>query len=148
MCLCYTLVQYLPAAPFWPHQTAYEAILGAVPRIVAASIIAYLVGEFANSFVLSQLKVRMQGKHLWVRTIGSTLVGEGVDSFLFVMIAFAGIFSWHNLFVTMLSGYVLKVAYEVLATPLTYLIVRKLKSAEQIDTFDRSISYNPFRLRS
>ena len=90
----------------------------------------------------------MQGKHLWVRTIGSTLVGEVVDSFLFVMIAFAGIFSWHNLFVTMLSGYVLKVAYEVLATPLTYLIVRKLKSAEQIDTFDRSISYNPFRLLS
>ena len=147
MSLCYWLAQQLPAAPFWPHQESYELILGAVPRIVLASMIAYLVGEFANSFVLSRLKVWMNGKHLWVRTISSTLVGEGIDSFLFGIIAFAGILPGSALWITILSGYGLKVAYEILATPFTYAIVGYLKRAENIDVFDERTSYNPFRLR-
>ena len=146
MSISYWIVQLLPAPVFWTNQSAYELILGAVPRIVAASIIAFLVGEFANSYVLSRMKIWSNGKHLWMRTIGSTLVGEGVDSALFVMIAFAGTFPWPALFTVFISGYILKVAYEVIITPITYIVVRKLKHAEQVDVYDRDISYNPFKL--
>lgn len=144
MCLVYTIVQHLPAAGFWQHQAAFEAILGSVPRIVLASIIAYVIGEFSNSYVLSRMKVFMNGRKLWMRTIGSTIVGEGVDSLVFAVIAFAGTLPWNALFMIVLSGYALKVAYEIVATPLTYFIVRKLKQAEGMDVYDREISYNPF----
>lgn len=109
------------------NQAAYEVILGFVPCIVIASMIGYLVGEFSNSVVLSIMKVKMNGQALWMRTIGSTIVGEGVDTLIFVTIAFAGLLAWSEFWHVVISGYVLKVAYEVVATPVTYKIVRYLK---------------------
>lgn len=146
MSLGYFLVQSLPSAPFWPNQGAYETILGIVPRIVLASIVGYFVGEFCNSYVLSKMKIFMSGKHLWMRTIGSTIVGEGVDTFLFVTIAFIGTIPNSSLLMVIISGYLFKVFYEVLATPLTYLIVNKLKKAEGVDVYDTGVNYNPFSL--
>ena len=146
MAFCYWLTKVLPPAPFWQNQEAYNVILGGVPRIVLASITAYFLGEFSNSFVLSRMKVWMNGKRLWMRTIGSTIVGEGVDSVVFGVIAFAGLIPTSALVSVVLSGYLVKVAFEALATPLTYLIVNKLKKAEGIDVYDRGISYNPFHL--
>lgn len=146
MSLMYVLVMNLEPASFWAGQKAFEEILGIVPRIVLGSMVAYFVGEFCNSLLLSRMKVWMEGKHLWMRTIGSTIVGEGVDSIIFVLIAFYGTVPTSVLFTIMLSGYVLKVAYEVIATPLTYGIVRWLKRAEGIDVYDRGVNYNPFKL--
>jgi len=146
MSVAYWGVQQLPAASFWQGQEAYATILGFVPRIVAGSILAFFVGELCNAYVLSRMKVLMDGKHLWMRTIGSTVVGEGVDTFVFVLVAFYGTMPLAALVTVMWSGYVFKVAYEILATPLTYAIVRWLKKAEGIDVYDRGISYNPFRL--
>jgi len=146
MAFCYWLVKILPPAPFWNNQEAYDLILGGVPRIVVASITAYFLGEFSNSFVLSKMKVIMEGRHLWMRTIGSTIIGEGVDSVIFATIAFAGLIPTPALISVILSGYIVKVAIEVLVTPLTYLVVNKLKKAEGIDIYDKGISYNPFQL--
>jgi queuosine precursor transporter len=146
MSICYMIIQRLPAAPFWHDQAAFDAILGAVPRIVIASILAFVAGEFSNSYVLSRMKVWMNGKRLWMRTIGSTLVGEGVDSVLFALIAFGGLLPWGALFTVIYSGYILKVVYEVIATPLTYAIVRELKRREGVDVYDRNINYSPFHV--
>lgn len=144
MSFCYWLVQILPAPTFWPNQTAYEAILGSVPRIVLASIVAYFVGEFSNSFVLSKMKLWTNGKHLWMRTIGSTIVGEGFDSLIFGTIAFIGVIPFGSLALLIISGYLAKVVYEVILTPVTYIVVSRLKKAEGIDVYDKGISYNPF----
>jgi uncharacterized integral membrane protein (TIGR00697 family) len=141
------IVQILPAASFWPNQAAYEAILGSVPRIVLASLCAYFTGEFSNSYVLSRMKVRMQGKHLWMRTIGSTIVGEAVDTIVFMTIAFSGVLPVSTIFATGLSVYLFKVLYETIATPLTYLVVNKLKRVEGVDIYDKGISYNPFIIK-
>ncbi len=146
MSLVYWVVGLLPSAPGWPNQEAYLAILGIVPRIVLASIIAYWAGEFSNSFVLAKLKIVTQGKYLWTRTIGSTIVGEGVDTTLFVLIAFLGIFPTSLLLTAILSGYGFKVLYEIIATPITYRIVKFLKKAEGIDTFDHDTKFNPFKI--
>ncbi len=146
MSLILWLVQLLPSAPFWQNQDAYETILGSVPKIVFASMTAYFLGEFSNSFVLSRMKVWMKGKHLWMRTIGSTIVGEGVDSIFFAMIAFYGTMPFSALITLILSIYIFKVLYEILATPFVYLIVNRLKKAEGIDVYDKGISYNPFTL--
>ncbi len=147
MAFAYWFVQVLPAAPFWQGQSAYDAILGGIPRIVLASICAYFAGEFSNSYILSRMKVRMNGKHLWMRTIGSTVVGEAVDTIAFITIAFAGIFPMNSLLVLIGSGYILKVLYEIAVTPLTYLVVNKLKKAEGIDVYDHGINYSPFVLK-
>jgi uncharacterized integral membrane protein (TIGR00697 family) len=147
MAICYWLVQILPAPIFWQNQAAYEVILGSVPRIVLGSIVAYFAGEFSNSYVLSKMKIWSNGKHLWMRTIGSTIVGEGVDSFIFGTIGFAGLVPFSSLILMILSGYIVKVLYEVLLTPVTYFVVRKLKKAEGIDVYDRGINYNPFGLK-
>lgn len=147
MVLCYLFVQILPSAPFWNLQDAYVAILGAVPRIVFASVIAYFVGEFANSYVLSKMKIFTNGKHLWTRTIGSTAVGQLIDSALFASIAFFGVIPNTALISMILSLYVIKVIVEVVLTPFTYYIVNKLKKAEGIDTYDHGINYNPFKLK-
>lgn len=144
MSLAYTIVQYLPPASFWADQGAYDVILGAAPRIATASMCAYLFGEFANAYMLSRMKVRTEGARLWQRTIGSTLVGQGVDTVIFNCIAFAFVFSWYELAVVIVTGYVLKVAYEILATPLTYKVIAYLKKVEGVDVYDRGISYNPF----
>jgi uncharacterized integral membrane protein (TIGR00697 family) len=148
MSFWYWFIQILPAASFWPNQEAFETILGAVPRITFASITAYFLGEFSNSFVLSRMKVWMKGKHLWMRTIGSTIVGEGVDSIVFATLAFAGTIPFGALLTLIGSGYLFKVVYEIIATPLTYAIVNKLKRVEGIDVYDRGIDYNPFKLEA
>ncbi|MEK7478121.1 MAG: queuosine precursor transporter [Patescibacteria group bacterium] len=147
MSLIYWLVQLLPAAPFWHDQQAYELILGVVPRIVLGSIVGYFAGEFSNSYVLSKMKIWTNGRYLWTRTIGSTVVGEAVDSFLFVFIAFIENISLSGLIAMAVSIYIIKVIYEVLVTPVTYLIVGKLKRLEGINVYDRGVNYNPFKLQ-
>lgn len=133
----------LPAASFWEGQAAYERILGYAPRLLAASFIAYLVGELANSFVLARMKVATEGRWLWSRTIGSTVVGQGFDSLVFVLIAFTGTIPTSALLSVILTQWVLKSAYEAIATPFTYLIVNRLKRAEGVDHYDRDTSFNP-----
>lgn len=134
----------MPPATAWSGQTAYEYVLGFLPRIVVASLVAFLVGEFANAYVMSRMKVWTQGKHLWMRTIGSTVVGQGVDSFLVILIAFGGTQPWPVLWNLMISGYLAKVLFEAAATPLTYLVVNFCKRAEGIDVYDTNADYNPF----
>lgn len=134
----------LPAAGFWGGQEAYDAILGAVPRILAASFIAYLVGEFINAYVLARLKVAMEGRHLWVRTIGSTLAGQLLDSAIFITIAFAGILPVEVLVTAIVTQWLVKSGYEALATPLTYAVVGFLKRADGVDAYDRDIQFRPF----
>ena len=136
----------LTPAPFWKGQAAYVEILGQAPRILLASFAAYLVGEFANAFVMAKLKIATEGRVLWVRTIGSTVVGEGLDSLVFVALAFGGAVPGAVL-VTMMTGqWVAKVAYEAAATPLTYVVVAWLKAREHLDTYDRMTDFNPIRL--
>jgi len=119
-----------------------------VPRFVVASLIAYWVGEFANAFVLARLKVLTKGRWLWTRTIGSTIVGQGCDTFLVMVISFAGQVSRPTLIRLMLSSYLIKVVYETLATPLTYAGVGWLKRQEGVDPFDVKTDFNPFSLRT
>jgi len=147
----------LPAAPYWSAgvfstpdtaQQAYAAILGFTPRLLLASFLAYLVGEFLNSFVLAKLKIRTAGRFLWLRTILSTIVGEGADSLVFITIAFSGIFPPDAIGQAILSQWFIKVTYEVLATPLTYWVVNALKKAESEDYYDRGTNFNPFQVRS
>lgn len=138
------IVGFLPPAPGWENQEAYIKILGTTPRIVAGSLIAYFAGEFSNSYVLAKLKIFTRGRWLFSRTIGSTIVGEGVDTLFFVMIAFAGTIPGSTLLAVIVSNYVFKVGFEVAATPLTYLIVGNLKKAEQIDVYDYQTNFNPF----
>ncbi len=132
----------LPAAPFWSDQASYDAILGQTWRIVAASFVAFLAGEFANSVALARLKVATNGRYLWLRTISSTLVGEGLDTVLFVLIAFTGT-GIPNLHVLIWETWVFKVGFEVLATPFTYGVVTALKRWEGLDAYDRGIDFNP-----
>lgn len=134
----------LPPAPFWKDQEAFARLFGFVPRIALSSLIAYLVGEFLNSAVLSKLKVKTGGKHFWLRAILSTVVGQGADSVVFNLCAFLGVFSLSNVLFIAFSGWVLKSAYEVVALPLTYICARFLKRTEEVDTFDRGINYSPF----
>ena len=142
------LVVALPSAAFWDQQPAYVSVFGNTWRIVLASITAYFCGEFVNSYVLAKMKVRQQGRHLWMRTIGSTLVGEGVDSAIFFPIAFwnSGILPNEAILGVALTEYVLKVLIEVGLTPATYAIVGFLKRAEQEDYYDRDTDFSPFRL--
>jgi queuosine precursor transporter len=138
----------LPAEQTWRGQEAYEAIFGQTPRIIFASLTAFWAGEFANSFVLAKLKILTNGKWLWTRTIGSTVAGEGVDSLIFYPLAFAGVWTTHNLVAVLISNYCFKVLWEVLATPLTYKIVGFLKKAESEDYYDRNTNFNPFTLET
>ena len=136
----------LPAAPFWKGQPAYEEILGHAPRILLASFVAYLAGEFANAFVLARLKIATGGRWLWIRTIGSTVVGQGLDSVVFITLAFTGSVPAVALAGIVGAQWAVKVAYEAAATPLTYAAVAWLKSREQIDTFDYHTDFNPLKL--
>ena len=145
----------LPPSPAWKvallespqeAQRAYSAILGFAPRLLLASFVAYLFGEFLNSFVLAKLKVKTQGRYLWIRTIGSTLVGQGVDSFLFITIAFYGILPTSVLFTAILFQWIFKSLFEALATPFTYLVVGALKKAEGVDIYDEGTNFNPIKL--
>lgn len=125
-------------------QSAYERILGYTPRLLAASFLAYLVGEFANSFVLAKMKIMTKGRFLWSRTIGSTLVGQGLDASVFIFIAFGGTLSWAILGSIIVTHWLVKTGYEVVATPFTYMIVGYLKRKEGIDTYDYDTDFNPF----
>jgi uncharacterized integral membrane protein (TIGR00697 family) len=139
----------LPPAPGWTNQPAYEAVFGQVPRIVFASMIAFWAGEFVNSFVLAKMKVWTQGRHLWARTIGSTVAGQGVDSLIFYPLAFWGAAGWTGelVIVVLFTQWGLKVAWEALLTPLTYAAVGWLKRREGIDVYDTATDFTPFRTR-
>ena len=136
----------IPPAPGWPFQDEFETALGLLPRIVGASILGYWVGEFSNSYVLAKLKVLMNGSMLWVRTISSTIVGEGADTLIFVTVGFWGVLSPSILTETAIAAWIIKVAYEVAATPLTYLLIGFLKRREGLDQFDSRTNFNPFKL--
>lgn len=136
----------LPFPAFFKDQEAYAKVLGFTPRIVAASLVAYWAGEFANSITLSALKKLTRGRYLWTRTISSTIVGQGLDTAIFIGLGFAGIVPPAVLFQMMIAQYAFKVAYEVVLTPVTYAVVRGLKRREGIDAFDTGIRYNPFGL--
>ena len=138
----------LPPAPGWPFQEQFETVLGLIPRVVAASIIAYWAGEFSNSYVLAKMKVWMEGRHLWMRTIGSTIVGQAVDTVLFITVAFGGILPVDVLVKAAVSGHLFKVLYEAAITPVTYIVVRFLKQAENTDFYDRKTNFNPFHFRA
>jgi queuosine precursor transporter len=140
------LVWVLPPASDWTFQQDYQNILGLTPRIVWASLIAYLIWEFSNSYILAKIKVKMKWKYLFVRTIGSTLVAEIFDTFIFVFLAFYWLYSSSVLWAIILSNYIFKVGVEVLFTPLTYIIVSKLKKSEKTDVYDVKTDFNPFVL--
>jgi queuosine precursor transporter len=136
----------MPAASGWHNQQAFAAVFGFIPRILAASLVAFWAGEFANSYTMARLKLVTNGRKLWTRTIGSTVVGQAVDTALVITLTFAGVVPATTILNMIATGYVLKVSYEVLATPLTYLVIHWLKAAEQADAFDRNQSFNPFSL--
>jgi len=146
MAVIFGIVGALPPAPGWEHQQAYLVILGQTPRIVVASLLAYFAGEFSNSYTLAKMKVFTQGRWLWTRTIGSTIVGEGVDSLLFPLIAFYGLYTPSLLLSIIISNYLFKTGFEALVTPLTYLVVNTLKRVENEDYYDVGTDFNPFRL--
>lgn len=140
------LVDWLPAAPGWELQESFHAVLGQTPRIVAGSLIAYFVGEFANSYVLAKMKLRTKGRWLWMRTIGSTVVGQAIDTSLFLIVAFLGVLPLPLLGAVFISNYVFKIGVEVLATPATYWVVTTLKRRESEDWYDWDTNFNPFAL--
>lgn len=135
----------LPPAPGWHNQQAFATVFGIIPRILVASLIAFWAGEFANSYTMARMKILTSGRALWTRTIGSTVVGQAVDTVLVITLTFAGTASPRTLANMILTGYLLKVGYEVVATPLTYLIIHALKRAEHADAFDTQEDFNPFR---
>jgi queuosine precursor transporter len=143
------VVVALPPAPTWTNQAAYATIFGQVPRIVLASVCAFWAGEFVNSYVMARMKLWSEGRHLWARTIGSTVLGEGVDSLIFYPLAFLGAAGFTpGLVVTvMFTQWALKVAWEVVLTPVTYMVVGALKRAEGVDVFDRGTDFTPFATR-
>lgn len=138
----------LPPADGYANQEALEKILGGTPRIAGASLLAFFCGEFCNSFTLAKMKLLTNGRMLWARTIGSTVVGEAVDSVIFYPLAFWGVWEPRLVFQVMLSNYVLKVLWEVVNTPVTYRIVHFLKKAEDEDYFDRNTDFTPFSLET
>ncbi len=141
------LGQVLPAASFWDGQAAYSRILGYTPRLLAASFLAYLVGEFANSLVLAKMKIATGGRWLWTRTIGSTLVGQALDSLVFITLAFIGTIPFDRLISVVITQWLAKSAYEAAATPLTYTVVKFLKRKEGLDVYDYETDFNPLSLR-
>lgn len=145
MVVSYWIVVALPFASFWTQQEALRSVLAPVPRIVLASLVGYLAGEFVNSFVLAKMKVMTEGRFLWTRTVGSTIAGQAVDTVLFVAIGFAGVWPHTQLAAAILSLYLFKVSYEVLATPFTYIIVNFLKKTEGVDYYDSETDFTPFR---
>ena len=145
MSLVFVVVGFLPPAQGWENQLAYTAILGVVPRIVLASLIAYFAGEFSNSFILAKMKILSKGKQLWKRTIGSTIIGEFLDTTIFVFIAFFGTMPMEVFTILILSNYIFKVGIEILFTPLTYKIIGFLKKVEKTDVYDYDTNFSPFK---
>jgi uncharacterized integral membrane protein (TIGR00697 family) len=145
MAIISAIVVAIPPAEGWVNQSAFETVMGQVPRIVVASLIAYWAGEFTNSFVMARMKVMSGGKRLWMRTIGSTAVGQAVDTVLVMVIAFGGVMTVEQIVKVITSGYLFKVAYEIIATPLTYAVVNYLKRKEGVDIIDAHTDFNPFK---
>lgn len=141
------VAKVLPPAPVFEAQGAYERILGSTPRFLVASFLAYLAGEFTNAFVLAKMKIMTKGRWLWTRTIGSTLLGQGVDTLVVLTIAFLGVLPFPVLGIMVLSHWLAKSAYEVIATPLTYVVVGYLKDKERIDVYDYGVDFNPLSVR-
>jgi uncharacterized integral membrane protein (TIGR00697 family) len=137
-------VTWFPSAPEWGNQPAFEAVFYTVPRFVIASLVAFWAGEFTNSYTLAKMKLWTDGKWLWTRTVGSTIAGQLVDTVLVIFIAFIGTAPWTTILSLIFWGYLSKVLYEALATPVTYAVVNALKRAEGIDVFDRNTNFNPF----
>ena len=140
----YMITIILPHPDFWTNQEAFKAVLGTTPRVFVASLVGYLFGEFSNSMILSKLKIRTEGRQLWMRTIGSTIIGEAFDTVIFISISFWGTMENSVLLQMMLFQYLFKVCYEIIFTPVTYAVVGKLKKAEGVDTYDHGVKYNPF----
>ena len=143
-------VLHLPAAEGWPNQGAFETVFAGAPRVVVASMLAFFVGEFVNSFTMAKVKLATRGRFLWVRTIGSTMLGEAADSLIFYPVAFLGATGWDNasLLRVMAMNYTLKVLWEVVATPLTYAVVAHLKRVEGEDYYDVGTDFTPFSLQT
>lgn len=141
------VVVALPPADTWHGQAAYQQVFGQVPRIVFASIVAFWAGEFVNCYVLARMKLWTRGRHLWARTIGSTLAGQGIDSLIFYPLAFYGLWDNETLLIVLATQWALKVGWEALLTPLTYLVVGWLKRREGVDVYDEATDFNPFRAR-
>jgi queuosine precursor transporter len=139
------VVVSLPPADGWEGQAAYESVFGQVPRIVVASIIAFWAGEFVNSYVMARMKIWTQGRHLWSRTIGSTFVGQGVDSLIFYPLAFLGVWENSAVLTVMVTNWGLKVLWEMVLTPVTYAVVGWLKQREGVDVFDEGTNFSPFK---
>ena len=144
--MCWVIV-VMPPAPGWEGQEVYEAAFGQVWRIVGASVIAFWAGEFVNSYVLARMKILTAGKHLWSRTIGSTVFGQGVDSLIFYPLAFIGVWTTEQVITVMLTNWGLKVLWEVVLTPVTYAVVGFLKRREGVDGYDEVTDFTPFRRR-
>lgn len=145
MSLVLYVVQILPPAKDWTNQQAFESVLGFVPRIVLGSLVAYFAGEFTNSITLSLLKKKTKGRFLWLRTISSTIIGEGIDTIVFCFIAFYGTLPSEVLISIIVSNYIFKCSIEILLTPVTYKIVNFLKKKEKVDVYDYHVRYNPFQ---
>ena len=145
--LFFTLAVAVPSAPFWQNQEAFSTILGSTPRIILASLMAYLIGSFLNAYVMSRVKVLMKGKDFSVRAILSTLVGETADSMIFISIAFAGILPANILIGMILTQACIKTVYEILVLPFTIVAVNWVKKVEGVDSYDESVSYNPFLIK-
>jgi len=146
MVITFWVVQKLPPALDWGNQTAFESILGVVPRIVLGSLCAYLIGEFLNSYVLAKIKIKTQGKFLWLRTIGSTVVGQFFDTTVFLLIAFAGVLPWDLIWIIWVSNYIFKILVEIILLPVTYRVVGWLKKKEEVDYYDRDTNFNPLKV--
>ncbi len=141
--MSYVVVSMPPAAT-WDGQAAYESVFGLVPRIVAASMLAFWAGEFVNSFVLAKMKIWTEGKYLWTRTIGSTVFGQAVDSAIFYPVAFLGVWETRDVLLVMVTNWAMKVAWEAILTPVTYLVVGWLKGREGVDVYDDGTDFSPF----
>jgi len=147
MSVVFMIVGALPAAPGWENQASYDAILGITPRILLASLIAYTCGSFSNSLIMAKMKIWMQGKYLWIRTISSTVVGEFIDSTLFIVIAFMWILPTPLLVTLIISNYIFKTLVEIVLTPVTYKVVHFLKKNEHEDYYDKGTNFNPFAIK-
>lgn len=146
MIFAYEIGRAVPPASFWEHQIAFDTILSHVPRIVLASIVAYLCGEFTNSYIVAKLKVVTNGRNMALRFVASTIFGQAVDTVVFVLIAFTGTFAASDLMVITLSAWLVKVGWEVLALPITLPVARWLKRAEGVDHYDRETNFSPFHI--
>lgn len=144
--IAYTIVVAIPAAPFFENEEAYSSVFGIVPRVLIGGWLAVFAGDISNNYILAKLKILTRGKYLWVRTISSTIVGQGVNTVFFYVIALSGVLPSHQLLQGILAGWIMKTMIEIIMTPVTYKVVGMLKKAEGVDHYDRDTDFNPFRI--